>query len=57
MLGPEGADADPRDDAGVHAAGDGHDGPAPAEPADGLRRPFGEPVEGGGRIERFDGSI
>ena len=57
VLGPEGANADPRDDAGVDAAGDGHDGAAPPEPADGLRRPFGEPVEGGSRIERFDGSV
>ena len=57
VLRPEGPDADPGDDAGVHAAGDGHDGPTPPEFANGLRRPFGEPVERGGRIERFDGSV
>ena len=48
VVGAQGPDADPGDDAGVHPAGDGDHGPAAAELADRVGRPLGEPVEAGG---------
>ena len=57
MVGAEGTNADSRDHAGVHTPRDGDHGPAPAELPDGFRRPLGEPVEAGGGVEGFDGSV
>ena len=51
MLGPEGANADPRNHARVDAARDGDDGTTPAQPTNRIARAPHQAVKAIGRVE------
>ena len=57
MLGSDGAHADPGDDAGVDAAGDGDDGAATAELANRRRSPGRELLDAGVGVEALQGPV